>query len=272
MLLQTLNGMLKSQYFPQRWRHTLVKFYLLNIEHERGIFDAHITSEDYRVMLDVWKIIMRDQGYADSLIRKECVDSDGRPIPWITYPAIEYLNKLDFSQKTVFEYGAGNSTLWWSQRAKTITSVEGVEAWYESIRNQLPNNCRILYEPDHDRQIAAVGYDHGAYDVIVVDGLTQSRGRLRCCMAALKHLRPGGMIILDNSDYLPMSTQFLRDAGLIEVDMSGLTPLLNCSATTSLFFMRDFNIQPKAAVHPGAPLGGVTQNWEDENHPNQRQQ
>ena len=48
---------------------------------------------------------------------------DGRPVPWMTYPAICYLEQLDFSQKRVFEYGCGSSTAYWAKRALRTISV-----------------------------------------------------------------------------------------------------------------------------------------------------
>src|SRR5688572_10403591 len=48
----------------------------------------------------------------------------GQPIPWYTYPAIEFIRQLDFSQSTVFEYGSGNSTMFWAASAARVISVE----------------------------------------------------------------------------------------------------------------------------------------------------
>lgn len=58
-------------------------------------------------------ILAFEYGQFKTIKNWECVDKDGNPIPWYTYPAIEFLNSLDFSSKNVFEYGTGNSTLWW---------------------------------------------------------------------------------------------------------------------------------------------------------------
>src|SRR5215213_3851569 len=46
------------------------------------------------------------------------IDGHGTPIPWYSYPAIEYLKQLDFRDRTVFEFGSGNSTLFWAARAR----------------------------------------------------------------------------------------------------------------------------------------------------------
>jgi hypothetical protein len=42
------------------------------------------------------------------------VDRSEKPIPWFTYGAIEYLKRLDCRGWRVFEFGTGNSTIYWS--------------------------------------------------------------------------------------------------------------------------------------------------------------
>ncbi len=37
------------------------------------------------------------------------VNNNAKPLPWFTYPAIEYLNQLDLSSCAIFEWGCGNS-------------------------------------------------------------------------------------------------------------------------------------------------------------------
>ena len=39
------------------------------------------------------------------------VNENNEPIPWFTYPSIQYLDQLDLSEKTIFEWGSGNSSL-----------------------------------------------------------------------------------------------------------------------------------------------------------------
>lgn len=57
-----------------------------------------------------WKIFMtlsNQYGQFQSIKKWSCVDKDGNPIPWYTYPAIEYLSNLDFCNKTILEWGGG---------------------------------------------------------------------------------------------------------------------------------------------------------------------
>jgi hypothetical protein len=102
----------------------------------------------------------------------------------------------------------------------------------------------------------------GQFDVIVLDGYARSRMRYQCAIAALPHLTKGGMVILDNSDWLPATAMFLRQAGLIEVDLSGPVPGNPQTQTTSFFITRDFNFQPAKLRQPLMPVGGRPDNWE----------
>jgi hypothetical protein len=105
------------------------------------------------------------------------------------------------------------------------------------------------------------------YDVIIVDGVFFNFGRLRCTEQVVKILRPGDVVILDNSDWLPRSAEMLRQAGLIEIDFAGIDPLNTCAGTTSVFFHSDFRPTFLSSNHPIAAIGGRIQNWEAPEHP-----
>ena len=63
-------------------------------------------------------IINSNFGHQISVIKKESVDKDGNPVPWYTYPALEYINNLDFKDMSVFEYGSGNGSIFWGKKSK----------------------------------------------------------------------------------------------------------------------------------------------------------
>jgi hypothetical protein len=98
--------------------------------------------------------------------------------------------------------------------------------------------------------------------VIVIDGLVAGRTRLKCARAAVPMLRPGGMIVLDNSDWLPESSRFLRESDLIEVDMTGFAPINDYTCTTSFYFDRNYRFAPLADRQPVAGVGAHAYNWE----------
>jgi hypothetical protein len=119
------------------------------------------------------------------------------------------------------------------------------------MRAALPENCEILLEQDPDRYVNAVAAKGVPFDVIVIDG----QSRLRCAMAATRWLRKGGIILLDNSDWFPRSSEVLRTEGLIEVDMAGFGPINDYTSTTSLYFDREFAFSPKSTRQPIPGIG-----------------
>jgi hypothetical protein len=98
------------------------------------------------------------------------VDSAGEPVPWYTYPAIEYLQQFDFSTRSVFEYGSGNSTLFWSRRAAHVVSVEDEEGWFEQMRPRVPPNCTLRHEADLHRYVNVIADYPEGFDIIIVEG------------------------------------------------------------------------------------------------------
>jgi hypothetical protein len=189
-------------------------------------------------------------------------DRAGNPLPWYTYPAITYLRQLDFRSKTVFEYGSGMSTLFWASVACRVVSVEDDEQWFENISARVPPNATVRLQSDLAEFPGEIHRTHELFDVIVVDGPARGRTRLKCCREALGALRRGGLIILDNSDWLPESSRLLREQDLLQVDMTGFAPICDHVQTTSLFFDRRFRIGPISGRQPEVPIGGAPADWE----------
>jgi hypothetical protein len=90
-------------------------------------------STSWLPSLKAARVLWRDYAHVQSVKSQRAVDADGNPLPWYTYPAIEYLRQLDFSDKTVFEYGSGMSTVFWAGKAKHVVSVEDDEQWCDVV-------------------------------------------------------------------------------------------------------------------------------------------
>jgi hypothetical protein len=165
------------------------------------------------------------------------VDGSGKFQPWLTYPLIEYLNGLDFSDKDVFEFGAGASTLYWTDRARSVTSVEFDARWYETLKPKLPANATLIHE-NHGHRYADVPKEFlpRRFDVVVVDGAE----RYRSARTAIDVVAPGGMIILDNAEWYPNTSRMIAEAGFIEIRFSGFSPVNAFTATSSIFLSRSF--------------------------------
>lgn len=211
---------------------------------------SYLKSIKYKLFLRRKLIahLLVDYGWAQSLKSSKCVDKSGNPLPWFSYPAIDFLSQLDYSDKDIFEYGCGFSTLYWSSRAKTVLSIESDEKWIEKIQSQASSNCRIIHSSLDVEEYSGQISSFQQFSVIIVDGYIKTR--VACCEKALKHLKPGGFIILDNSDRCLKSAATLRNAGLIQSDFTGFAPLSAHAQTTSVFFSRDYNFEPLNGYQP----------------------
>ena len=183
----------------------------------------------------------------------ECVDSRGQQIPWYTYPATEFLRQLDFSSKTVFEYGSGNSTIFWSKICKNITSVEDNKEWFDKISNSISENVTYAFKPDKSEYVNLPIAIEKKFDVIIIDG----SHRAECAAVGARCLKDDGFIILDNSDWYEETSKFLRGNDFIEIDMSGFGPINNYTWTTSIFLRRGVDLCPRADRQPKNSIGSL---------------
>lgn len=197
----------------------------------------------------------RGFGHGETRATGKALDAAGRPMPWITYPAFHYLDQLDLSTARVLETGAGNSTLYWGERAREVVTIEHDPKWRQWVTADLPSNCRVVltdesvYAKAFAAEVAA-----GEFDVIVIDG----RERYACTRAAAGRVKGGGFVVLDNSEWYPNCAAVLRESGLIEVDFAGLGPVVDFSWTTSLFLHPAFRPKPRAVPFPRVSPG---QQW-----------
>lgn len=200
---------------------------------------------------DYLQIYEKEWGHERSRHSRRPVDSNGTPLPWFTYPAIEYIQQLDLSDRVVFEWGSGNSSLFFADRVKQITSVESDMEWFETISKEKKDNHNLVYVEESDSYPAYISKTKDLYDIIIIDG----KLRADCAAAAIKQIKADGMIILDNSDRHPDISSRLREQDLIQVDMHGLGPVNNYTWTTTFFFTRSYGFRAKT-IQPVIPLGG----------------
>jgi hypothetical protein len=184
---------------------------------------------------------IKDAGWFGSFRRKESIDNNGQPIPWFTYPAIDFLAKYDFSDCKIFEWGAGSSTKWWAKNASSVIACEHDVDWYRNVKNEELKNVQIMHVNLNDRARYENILDEISekFDVIVIDG----RRRVECAKSAAAYLSKRGVIIFDNSDRerYDEGLVFLRENGFRQIPFSGLVPGV-CSKNETSIFYRDGNI------------------------------
>jgi len=187
------------------------------------------------------------------MVIQDLINEEGTKLPWFTYPAIEYLRQLDMSDKKVFEWGCGSSSLFFANRCCSIISIEHNISWYEKIIKGKPDNLTVLHIDNTLDDYYLCINKHDKFDIIVVD----SENRKKCCEQAINKLKSGGIIIFDNSNWFVDACNYLRGTGLIQVDFHGNGQSNAYAWTTSVFFTRDFDFLPKDNTQPMKPIGGT---------------
>lgn len=168
----------------------------------------------------------------------KALDRHGRPLPWYTYPAIDFLFSADFSSQSVFEFGAGQSTLWWAERAAQVSSVEDDASWFEAVKVMTRGHANVRLTLAQDPEQYAAATSGARFDLVVLDG----GDRNRCAASAMMAVRDDGVVIFDNSNWnwgppgtWPILDRF-RDAGFMRVDFWGHAPGVVRPHCTSIFF------------------------------------
>lgn len=186
------------------------------------------------------KHYLNELGWTNSAKRKMPIDKNGKELPWFTYSLLHFLNQRLNNNLTVFEYGSGNSTVWFSKRVKHVISLEHHKGWYELLIKKLGNltNVEFLYKPLTNGEYAnAITNYNNEFDIVVIDG----RERVQCAKNALKALTKKGVVIWDDSqreDYNE-GYQYLLDQGFKRLDFYGLRPLGESLTCTSIFYKID---------------------------------
>jgi hypothetical protein len=142
--------------------------------------------------------------------------------PWMTVPAVRFLEENLKKESKVFEYGSGASTFFFLRKNCELHSVEHNREWFIKMCDKLKdkalnfNNLRLL-EPvirtnsagifsskdpaylECDYYLYCNGiskFKDGFFDLVVIDG----RARVECLKFALPKIRPGGYLLFDNAD------------------------------------------------------------------------
>ena len=102
-------------------------------------------------------------GHWKSGLQTSARGADGSPLPWYTYPAIDFLAQRDFNARNVLEFGGGQSTDWWSARARSVLTIEEDRDWFESLCGDVGGNVSLHYVPAdaETRNIAPVNSRSG---------------------------------------------------------------------------------------------------------------
>ncbi len=148
--------------------------------------------------------------------------------PWITIPALKFIETRVMGIGNVLEWGSGGSTIFYARRAAKVVSIEHDRCWNVKVKDEinrlaLGNIESYLVEPqlradggtsdpvdpadygsdadefrrhEFSRYVATIDSLQSRFDLISIDG----RARPACLAHAVPWVADGGYLLLDNSD------------------------------------------------------------------------
>jgi predicted O-methyltransferase YrrM len=137
--------------------------------------------------------------------------------PWMSQRAVRFLDSFLRKTDTGIEFGSGRSTIWFGRRVGRLVSVEHDAGWSTKVKEMIQDGGLIQIEHHHihldhpaaeptrayydplPRYVDFINrYPDNTFDFVVVDG----HYRVACILASISKLKAGGILILDNSNWL----------------------------------------------------------------------
>ena len=159
-------------------------------------------------------------------------------IPWLTFDAIREIKAHLPQCPVIFEFGSGHSTLYWAKLSASVISVEDDERWYQMLRSELTargcSSVSIVLASSLDDYIGVIRQcPKESQDLVLVDGAY----RRNCVEAAIPYVKPGGLLVVDNTDW-----HWFKDAPLEgippnweKIAYRGFGPMLGHVSETTLW-------------------------------------
>ena len=186
-------------------------------------------------------IFSLSSGHFISSIRAKAVDKNNRPIPWYTYPCIDFLNTLNFKSKKILEFGSGQSSIWWSKNSLEVYSLEDNQYYLNKIRNLNIKNIKIKSCDTYLKNFENLNLTQNYFDIIIIDGFD----RYLSFKKSLNLISKDGIFIFDNSEgyHEPRDhynshpiLKLMNDKGYYRIDFYGYAPGVIKKHCTSIFY------------------------------------
>lgn len=164
--------------------------------------------------------------------------------PWWSEAAVYFVkDKIKACNNLrVFEWGCGNSTLFFERFCNQVISIEHDEKWCAKMRQVVSSNVQIKYVPlEYDGDYCrAINTEVEQFDIVLIDG----RDRVRCAKSCIDMLKDDGIIIWDNTerDCYAEGYEFLKQCGFKRIEFSGILHGVPGYKDSTSVFYRERNI------------------------------
>lgn len=125
--------------------------------------------------------------------------------PWIVPASIGWLRRRIRPDWSILELGSGRSTAWFGKRCGRLVTLEDNEYWADRTRERIAElglrniEVRVLPVDGFPAEVASLPDE--SFDLLVLDFLeAPDVTRMDCLSPARDKVRPGGHLLLDDSD------------------------------------------------------------------------
>lgn len=183
-----------------------------------------------------FKGYLYNEGWFVSIRTQESVSKDNKPVIWMTYPFLDFMEERITAEMSVFEYGSGNSTLYLEEKVRKIISVEHDKSWHDHIINKSNGRAVLLYrniESQND-YIHSINEVDQLFDILIVDG----RLRNKCIEYSKPFLKDHGIVILDDAERSEYKNahDYMKTQGFKKIEFKGMAPGILYKKSTCVFY------------------------------------
>lgn len=177
-----------------------------------------------------------EKGWKKSFLKKKSIDAKDNPVPWLTYSFVYFIEKKLKPELNLFEFGSGNSTIWFSQRVNKVWSIECNLEWFDYVKNNMPKNAKLFYKDDNngDEYESGTVEAEGKIDIVLIDGTK----RMECLTKSLPNIKPDGVFIIDNMErenYQEIH-DLLTSKNYKNIAFEGMAPGSHHTSITTVFY------------------------------------
>ena len=179
---------------------------------------------------------LADVGWFNAFKSGKPVGNNFEPLPWFTYSFIDFLTERLNNKLNIFEFGSGNSTLFFAKRIKYVTSVEHNVEWYNKLIRKIPDNVNLLLSKtdSEDDYVGLIKLSMNKFDIVFIDGIHRNE----CSHSAVEILSERGVIVLDDSERVEYSEgiEHIMSKGFKKINFWGIPPGMLIRKCTTVFY------------------------------------
>jgi predicted O-methyltransferase YrrM len=159
-------------------------------------------------------------------------------LPWLSWPAVDFLKLHLHPGMRVLEFGGGGSTEFFLSRGCDVVTVERSMEWVDKISKLVDRigaapRWRMAYVPESAAPSDYFGsLRMGPWNVILIDAAY----RLECLEAARNYLTQDGIILFDNADLDCYSKAPSLMEGWSRLEFAGLGPGRKDATKTDAYY------------------------------------